>query len=119
MAKGQRRDPKLEGFWREALARFAGSKLSVRGFCALEGLSEPSFYAWRRVIRERDTDRSGVSQGRPAFVPVVVSGAIAPQPGWRGEGIVLELRGGRCLRLPEAMAAERVVELIRVLETMP
>lgn len=119
MAKGQRRDPKLEGFWREVLARFAGSKLSVRGFCALEGLSESSFYAWRRVIRERDADRSGVSRGRPAFVSVVVSGAVAPQSAGRGEGMVIELRGGRCLRLPEAMAAERVVELIRVLEAMP
>jgi len=112
MAKGQRRDLKREAFWRDVLARFAGSKLSVRGFCELEGLSEPSFYAWRRVIRERDTQRP-----EPAFVPVVVSGAVAPQSAGRGEGIVIELHCGRRLRLPETMTAERVVSLIRVLET--
>jgi len=114
MAKGQRRDLKREAFWRDVLARFAGSKLSVRGFCTLDGLSEPSFYAWRRVIRERDTQRP-----EPAFVPVVVSGAVAPQSAGRGKWIVMDLHGGRCLRLPEAMAAERVVELIRALETTP
>ena len=39
--------------WREILKRQAGSGLSVREFCATEGVSQPSFYAWRRKFRER------------------------------------------------------------------
>lgn len=42
-----------EARWREILERQAGSGLSVRSFCAVEGISEPSFYAWRRKLRTR------------------------------------------------------------------
>ena len=44
--------------WREILKRQAGSGLSVREFCAAEGISQPSFYAWRRKFRERKNDGS-------------------------------------------------------------
>ena len=44
--------------WREILKRHAGSGLSVREFCAMEGVSQPSFYAWRRKFRERKNDGS-------------------------------------------------------------
>ncbi len=50
------RDVDRERFWRLALAEFAASGLNVRAFCAREGLSEPSFYAWRREIARRDAD---------------------------------------------------------------
>jgi hypothetical protein len=39
--------------WREILRRQAGSGRSVREFCAAEAISEPSFYWWRRKLRER------------------------------------------------------------------
>jgi len=42
--------------WRELLTCQADSGLSVRKFCATEGISEPSFYAWRRKLRERKND---------------------------------------------------------------
>ena len=35
-------------FWQEILRRQADSGLSIRKFCASEGFSEPSFYAWRK-----------------------------------------------------------------------
>jgi len=44
--------------WREILKRQAGSGLSVREFCATEGVSQPSFYAWRRKLRERKNNGS-------------------------------------------------------------
>jgi transposase-like protein len=43
-----------EARWREILQRQAGSGLSVRSFCGAEGISEPSFYAWRRKLRSRN-----------------------------------------------------------------
>lgn len=39
-----------ERFWRELLARQAASGLSVRQFCGREGVSEPSFYQWRKRL---------------------------------------------------------------------
>jgi hypothetical protein len=42
--------------WREILVRQAGSGLSVRSFCATEGVREPSFYAWRKRLRSRQAN---------------------------------------------------------------
>ena len=67
----------------EALAgdldRQAGSGLSVREFCAQAGVSQASFYAWRRKLRrergrrkgdaEGEHPRRGVRQWRPCSFP--------------------------------------------------
>jgi hypothetical protein len=66
--------------WREILNRQIGSGLSIRRFCASEGVSEPSFYAWRRRLWERNSvtrprkasrrnDGDGRDQGQ-LFVPL-------------------------------------------------
>jgi hypothetical protein len=111
MAKGTQRDPKREAFWRRALARFNSSGLSVRGFCARERLTEPCFYAWRRVIRDRDAEQARTR--RPAFVPVVVGDARSA-PG--DDGIVIELGGTSvALRLPAAMPVRQVAELVHAI----
>ncbi len=39
-----------ERSWRELLERHAASGLSVRRFCGREGVSEPSFYQWRKRL---------------------------------------------------------------------
>jgi len=64
--------------WREILGRQAESRVSIREFCATEGLSVPSFYAWRKKLREPTTDgrrpaaaiRRQPSDHGPLFVPV-------------------------------------------------
>jgi len=124
------RDPKREAFWRRAVARQRRGGLSIRAFCRGERLSEPSFYAWRRVIAQRDAERSprrSLSSNsrkrrrvrrptpRPAFLRVVLGGIQPPEPA----GIVLELGGGRRLRLPESMPANRLAELVSALESVP
>ena len=38
--------------WREIVNRQAGSGLSIRQYCANEGISQPSFYAWRKRLRD-------------------------------------------------------------------
>ena len=102
----QRRSGEREAFWREQVRRQAASGLSVRRFCEQRRLSEPSFYAWRRTLAERDQGGGGA-----AFVPVM----LAP-PAASGSRITIELRGGRVVHLPESMATERVVALLRGLE---
>jgi len=47
-----RKSAAAEVRWRELLERQAGSGLSIRRFCASEGISEPSFYTWRRRLRQ-------------------------------------------------------------------
>lgn len=104
-----KRDATKETFWRDAIGRQAQSGLSVREFCRRNRLSEPSFHERRRTYRQRDMRAAAP----PAFVPVVVREDRPAQP---GPGIVIELRGGRLLRLPEAMPATRVAELVQALE---
>jgi len=45
--------------WRKIVQRQADSGQSVRQFCSSAGVSEPSFYAWRKKLRERTTNGSG------------------------------------------------------------
>jgi hypothetical protein len=54
MAHGKPRDVRKEQQWRRWLRLWPKSGLSVQAFCAQHGLAQPSFYAWRRVIGQRD-----------------------------------------------------------------
>jgi Transposase len=82
MARGQR-DPALERRWRERVARWSASGLSVRAFCRQHGLVEASFYYWKRELRSRDAVLSpdvaaaspksaSLPKSPPVFVPVTV-----------------------------------------------
>jgi hypothetical protein len=107
-----KRDRVKERFWRDALARQATSGLSVRSFCRHQRLSEASFYAWRRTIARRDGQANlAIRWKRPAFVPLT----LGERPR-REASFTIELAGGRVLRLPEAVPAERLAEIVRALE---
>ena len=109
MAKGKR-DLRLEARWRDLVARQPRSGLSVRGFCQRERVTECGFYAWRRELRLRDQESP---TPQPAFVPVVLPQTQAMD----GDGrIVIELRGGRVLRLPPALPMARITELVQAVE---
>ncbi len=64
--------------WQEMVRRQEESGVSVRQFCITEGLSEPSFYAWRKKLREPRADaprlpvadRGQQSGSGSLFVPV-------------------------------------------------
>lgn len=49
-----KRSVEKERFWREVVAEQGESGLSVRAFCQRKGISENSFYAWRRELKRRD-----------------------------------------------------------------
>jgi hypothetical protein len=76
MANAQR-DRGKEQFWRQTLARWRQSELTVRAYCAQYGLSEPSFYAWRKVLARRDRRAAEPAGPAAVFVPV----QIVPEPG--------------------------------------
>jgi transposase-like protein len=61
MAKHSQRDPEKEQFWRRVLEEHRRSGLNARAFCRREGVSEASFYGWRRELRQRDRETSNVN----------------------------------------------------------
>ncbi|MDB4650200.1 transposase [Pirellulaceae bacterium] len=68
-----------EQFWRLVLDEQAASGLSVRAFCRQEGISEPSYYAWRKELAVRDA--KPVSRpDKPHVVPVQVIDSKAADP---------------------------------------
>lgn len=86
MAGKQRSEKQL--YWQEMIGRQADSGMSVREFCVAEGVSEPSFYGWRRKLGKPKSGgkrshtssgrRSGPQNGR-GFIPLQLlesSGAV-------------------------------------------
>lgn len=106
MARARVRIRKREATWRRVVAGHVGSGLSIRAYCAKHRVKELAFYWWRAELARRDA-----SKAKAAFVPVVVKAPAAAGT----EGISIELRGGRVLRLP-AMPLGQVVELVRAME---
>ena len=106
MATAKARIKKRKAMWRRVVAGHSKSGMSIRAYCAKMRVKEPAFYWWRSELARRDA-----SKPKATFVPVVVKApAIAGT-----EGISIELRGGRMLRLP-AMAVAQVAELVRAIE---
>jgi transposase len=101
------RDLGREPRWRRVLARWRRSGLSVRAFCRAEGISEPSFYLWRRKLDQAD-------HKKPAFLPVQVVTEEAKQPATRDIEIVLP--NGRCLRVGPGFDPHTLVTLVDLLE---
>src|ERR1700730_7269714 len=82
------RDPRKEKHWRQMLRWWRRSGLTGRDFCAENGLSEPSFYGWKRELARRDQEGAArtkravrssteqqVTEARPAFMRVAIDGA--------------------------------------------
>jgi hypothetical protein len=63
-----------ERFWRKLVAGQARSGVSIREWCDRRGVSEPSFYFWRRELARRKAQRQEVSS---QIVPVDVTRSVA------------------------------------------
>jgi hypothetical protein len=46
-------------FWQQRLARFQASRQTVVEFCRKEGVSQPSFYLWRKRLSPPSVGRPG------------------------------------------------------------
>lgn len=54
------RDKDKEKFWREKIAGWKASGLSIRAFCHKHQLPESSFNAWRREVEIRDRESAAL-----------------------------------------------------------
>jgi transposase-like protein len=116
MPHGRPRDPRKEQFWRQALRRWRQSGLSIRAYCRRHCLAEPSFYAWRRLLSERDQPEPAADAASPVtFVPLTVCHEPTPS----APPVEVILANGRRLRLPVSVAAGVVRDLLAVLEERP
>ena len=60
-------------FWQMAIETWKHSGLSVSQFCRAEGLSEGTFYGWRRRLSGRNAQRKEPADPRSsAFIEVVM-----------------------------------------------
>jgi transposase len=109
MAHGRPRDPRTEQQWRRWIQQWQASGLTVRAFCARHALAVPSFYAWRRQLRQRDAAAG-------TFVPVRVVPDEEPAPATRLE---IVLAGGRRLRVAPGFDPATLHQLLAVLEEGP
>ena len=102
-----------ETAWRDRLARFAASKLTVQAFCLNEAVSVASFYLWRTRLRNSQgksltAPRAGLVAAASPFIdlgsvrsraistpPSIDTHAAHPQPA--AINIRLDLGGGMVL----------------------
>ena len=121
MPKPERRDPAKEKYWRRMLRLWLRSGQTGRDFCATHGLSEPSFYAWRREIAQRDQQErqatkpapcppSSARAPLPTFVKVTVAAEAVPAP------LEIGVAHGRRVRVHPGFDADLLRQLLRVLE---
>ena len=107
--------------WLELLRVWQQSGLSIRVFCRRRRLSEPCFYAWRRLLRQRGLFGEGPQEPAlsqpfskattPAFVKIAVEATAAAQ-----STIELVVADKRVLRVRPGFDADLLRQLLHILE---
>ena len=106
--------------WRQTVARWRASGLRVRDFCDREGLSEPSFYQWRRrLAQEIEAPSTPPDRGRFLPVRIVDSTSAAAVPAPASTTIDVILGNGRRLAVHPGFPASTLLQLVQLLEELP
>ena len=108
MAHGKPRDPRKEEHWRRLIQLWKNSGLTVRAFCARHHLTQPSFYAWRRELQQRDASTT--------FVQVRVVTDDQPAP---STPIEILLASGRSVRILPGFDPATLRQLLVLLQEAP
>jgi transposase len=108
MAHGKLRDPRKEQHWRRLIQLWRSSGLTVRAFCARHHITQPSFYAWRSELQQRDAATT--------FVPVR---AVTDDQPASSTPIEILLAGGRSVRVTPGFDPATLRQLLAVLQEVP
>ncbi len=66
--------------WQERLRRFDRSQMTVAQFCLNEGVSQPSYYQWKKKLRELPSDAKATLSTRGVqFMPLRLATESAKQ----------------------------------------
>jgi len=104
-ARGRGRDSAKEVFWRKVVDGFVPGRSTVRAWCLKHSVSEPSFYAWRRELKRRDTGAARVSAR-------LLRVKVAPASERTSPKVIIELSGGTRLHID----IDHLIEVLDVLE---
>ena len=113
MGREKRESHDRERYWRGVLERWRRSGISIRAFCREEGVSEFSFYRWRK--RFGAEEREG-----PRFVAVeLVDSKVLEGTGeGSASGVELVLASGQVVRVFRGFDKETLCRVVEVLEGM-
>ena len=110
MANSKRSTGKEE-FWRLTLREHQQSGLTIRAFCQREGLSEPSFFAWRKRIENRNSTHRSTEPASELGELVPLDIIDSPE----GDSLEIVTPGGFTLRCARAVDPSRLGALIDVI----
>jgi hypothetical protein len=121
--QGAPRNSDKERSWRRLIQQWRRSEQTIRDFCVEHEVSEPSFFAWRRTIAERDRQRGRPgsnaggdgekTQDPPAFVPLRVVSTVSTPAGTPFEVV---LRDGCIVRVPAGFDPTTLRQLLTILK---
>ncbi len=82
--------------WADWIAEQAGSGLTITAFCESIGVSENSYYVWRRKLRAQDDE---CTSGTAGLLELTV---VDTGTGWRGASgsVEIDLPCGAVVRVP-------------------
>lgn len=108
MSKAEKSNTDQHQFWQMVLETFKSSGLSVRQFCSQEGLSEPSFYAWRKRLTQPQTSDIEKEEQPEPFIRVSI-------PSDQSVSLELVLALGHTLRIPSGMDRQTLIHVLSAL----
>ena len=112
MSKKQRESKKDQRqFWQMAIETWQASGMSVSKFCEAEGLSESSFYIWRKKLAQADAAVPDKQKklSSPAFIEVAM-------PKDNPVALELVLSSGNTLRISSGADRTTLNDVISVLK---
>ena len=98
------RDAAKEKFWREKMAEYEKGDLTVREFCARDGLREVQFYYWRRALKAGGKKKEG------GFVEL-----LSPAGANGGAGISIRIDERLSIELERGFDAETLKAALRAM----
>jgi hypothetical protein len=104
--------------WREIISTQPNSGLSIAAYCRQRGVSQPSFFLWRRRLGRTAAE---VNPGAASFVELTAPGSagLARASGiGLAAGIEVCLRGGRRLWVGSGFDRALLIEVVRALEAI-